>query len=527
MKPEHRELGWSKPEQVRGMSSTWACVLSRVYPRTRAVSGLPVLLGILASITVVRLIGLKTSTVDLFSDEAQYWDWSRQPAWGYFSKPPLLAWIIAAARQVCGDGEECIRAPAPILYLGTSLLVYALGRQLYDARVAFFAGLAVALSAGVAFSARIISTDVPLLFCWALALLAFCKLLTGNRAWAIVLGVSLGLGLLAKYAMIYFLLGVAHAAWLDAEARRLARTPAFWFALGIAALMITPNVGWNFGHGFPSITHIEETIQERGIELNPLNALEFIAAQFAVFGPVIFAVFLIAVIQMRSAEMSRTDRVMLAFAVPPLALVTAMGLFTRLNGNWAAPAFISAIVVVTAVLIRRQALTWLVLSVAIGIVAQAALLVADTRSYTLHLPWLANGDVYHRTLGWHALGEEAGRIARSVGARTIVAERRHEIAALTYYGRDHPEGIAAWPRGPLPVDQFDIDRPLTETTPQPLLLVTDCPLTHRLMADFASVEPLGSLVTPTGPKTARIYFAFKLDGRKGPIRPPRPCLDKE
>jgi 4-amino-4-deoxy-L-arabinose transferase-like glycosyltransferase len=161
MKAEYRELGCSKPEQVRGMSSTWACVLSRVYPRTRAVSGLPVVLGILASITVVRLIGLKTSTVDLFSDEAQYWDWSRQPAWGYFSKPPLLAWIIAAARQVCGDGEECIRAPAPILYLGTSLLVYALGRQLYDARVAFFAGLAVALSAGVAFSARIISTDVP------------------------------------------------------------------------------------------------------------------------------------------------------------------------------------------------------------------------------------------------------------------------------------------------------------------------------------------------------------------------------
>ena len=30
----------------------------------------------------------------LHFDEAQYWDWSKNLDWGYFSKPPLLAFLI-------------------------------------------------------------------------------------------------------------------------------------------------------------------------------------------------------------------------------------------------------------------------------------------------------------------------------------------------------------------------------------------------------------------------------------------------
>src|SRR5262249_57933933 len=140
--------------------------------------------AILATLTLIRLIGLRYSVVDLFFDEAQYWAWSREPAFGYFTKPPLLAWIIAVAERVCGSSEACIRALAPILYLGTSLLIFAVARQLYDETVAFYAAVATALTPGMAFSSRIISTDVPLLFFWTLALLAYLKLLAGaDRRW--------------------------------------------------------------------------------------------------------------------------------------------------------------------------------------------------------------------------------------------------------------------------------------------------------------------------------------------------------
>src|SRR5262249_2177815 len=109
--------------------------------RSRVVAGFGLAVAILAVLTVVRLIGLTYSVVDLFFDEAQYWAWSRELAFGYFSKPPLLAWTISAAEHVCGSSEACIRAPAPILYFGTSLLVYAVARQLYDTQVAFYAAL--------------------------------------------------------------------------------------------------------------------------------------------------------------------------------------------------------------------------------------------------------------------------------------------------------------------------------------------------------------------------------------------------
>ncbi len=178
--------------------------LTDTASRARVVPSFGLALGLVGALTLIRLIGLKFSVVDLFFDEAQYWAWSRELAFGYFSKPPLLAWAIAAAERVCGSSEACIRAPAPIFYFGTSMLVYAVARQLYDARVAFYAALSTALATGAVFSARIVSTDVPLLFFWALALLAYVKLLAGAGArWAVVLGIALGLGLMAKYAMIY------------------------------------------------------------------------------------------------------------------------------------------------------------------------------------------------------------------------------------------------------------------------------------------------------------------------------------
>ncbi len=84
--------------------------------------------------------------------------------------------MIAGAEAVCGSAEACIRAPAPVFYLGTCLVTYAIAKTLYDEATAFWAALLLAFTAGVAFSSRIISTDVPLLFFWALALLAYVKL---------------------------------------------------------------------------------------------------------------------------------------------------------------------------------------------------------------------------------------------------------------------------------------------------------------------------------------------------------------
>ncbi len=113
---------------------------------------------------------------ELFVDEAQYWSWSLTPAFGYFAKPPLIAWIIAASTSVCGHDEVCVRLPSVLLHAATGFLVFLIGRKLYSDKCGLIAAVAYATLPGVSLSAGIISTDVPLLFAWALALLAFVHL---------------------------------------------------------------------------------------------------------------------------------------------------------------------------------------------------------------------------------------------------------------------------------------------------------------------------------------------------------------
>src|SRR5205823_3931456 len=250
------------------------------------------LAGAVGALTIARLVALRFSVVDLFPDEARYWWWSRTPAFGYSSKPPLIAWIIAVATNFCGSSEAGVRAAAPVYYAGTALVGFFIARHLYGERVGFWSGLCLTLATGVVYSARIISTDVALLFFWAVALLAYLKMIdTRGYAWSVVLGLALGLGLLAKYAMIYFLLAAIAASFIDPAARTLWGRLRLWLALAIALSLVAPNLIWNATHHFATLHYTWRNIVGDGLRPNLLGPLEFLAAQFGVFGPVAFATF--------------------------------------------------------------------------------------------------------------------------------------------------------------------------------------------------------------------------------------------
>src|SRR3954447_5247943 len=91
----------------------------------------------------------------------------------------------------------------------------------------------------------------------------------------------------------------------------------------------------------------------------------------------IFTVLLAIMFHIPGYEPSRTDRLMLAFAVPPLVLVTGLGFVTRALANWAAPAFVSAVIVVIAIMVRRGQWKWIMVSIGFGVVAQVGLLAGD------------------------------------------------------------------------------------------------------------------------------------------------------
>ncbi len=484
------------------------------------------LVAMLAALTVFRIIGLKFSAVDFFYDEAQYWAWAQDPAFGYFSKPPLLAWIIAATAKVCGNGEACIRAASPMFYLATSLVGYAIALRLYDARIAFWTGLSIALGAGVIFSTRIISTDVPLLLCFAVALLAYVRLLDERTwRWAAVLGIALGFGMLAKYAMAYFVFGAALAAWIDPRARELLRHRLWWIAMAIAGLVLLPNLIWVATHDFATIRHTQDNITGgRSIGFNPLNAVNFLAAQFAVCGPVIFAVFLMAFFRPFRDRLQSADRIMMAFAVPPLAIVAFNAIINHANANWAAPAAIPMTVVAVAILVRQDASRWLRATVAIGLFVQIALPIADAFANRISLEFLTKPDVYARTIGWRALSEGVESAALANGAKAIIADQRDIAASLIYYTRRSGLPVLSWRTSPVFNHQFDIDRPLTLGSPEPLLYVTGCRLPSRLVSHFTTVEMLPPVTAPSGRRSSRTLQVYKLAGNRGGAALLGPCV---
>src|SRR3954465_13494178 len=69
--------------------------------------------------------------LDLSGDEAQYWDWSRNLDLSYYSKGPLVAYIIRASCAAFGDTMPAVRLPALVLGTCTLVVTYLLARRLF------------------------------------------------------------------------------------------------------------------------------------------------------------------------------------------------------------------------------------------------------------------------------------------------------------------------------------------------------------------------------------------------------------
>ena len=98
--------------------------------------------GWLGALLVLRLVSLWFNSLDLHYDEAQYWAWSRDPAFGYYSKPPLLGWLIGVSNLACGSTSEfCTRVASPIVHTITSVLIYFVAALLFDRRTGAWAAI--------------------------------------------------------------------------------------------------------------------------------------------------------------------------------------------------------------------------------------------------------------------------------------------------------------------------------------------------------------------------------------------------
>src|ERR1043165_1445480 len=125
------------------------------------------------ALTAIRLTLLAAN--DLEFDEAHYWMWSQRLEPAYFSKGPGVAFAIRASTTIFGDNEFGVRFFSPLLGAGTSLLLFYLGRRMFNAQTALWA--VIGLNATPIFNiGSFVMTIHPLsIFFWVAAMFSFWR----------------------------------------------------------------------------------------------------------------------------------------------------------------------------------------------------------------------------------------------------------------------------------------------------------------------------------------------------------------
>lgn len=458
-------------------------------------------LMITLALTAVRMVALFATPLELYPDEAQYWLWSRTLDWGYYSKPPVVAWLIWATTSIGGDTEPWVRFSAPLLHAATTFCVFAIGRRLYDSSTGFAAAVLYLLMPAVQLSSLVAATDAPLLLFLALALLAYVEMPAADarrRIWlAAGFGAALGMGFLSKYAAVYGLIGVALHLALSPDARRAWTATSALAAIIALLAILAPNLAWNAAHGFSTVQHTAANANWSGRELFNLAELgDFVVSQFGVFGPIPFAVLLGGTIVLAlRRRLTAADVLLLCFALPAILIVTGQAFISRANANWSGAGYVPGVILAAAWLTRWRARWWLVAALALQGAVAAVFLACVLNPGFADRVGLSNA--FKRAKGWEqmtqAIAERALREpARSLSA--VAVNDRFLFNAAAYYGRDYfgkggEPPLKMWVREAHAQNQAEAVAPLTAADGARVLAVSlERVYLDEMKGDFRAVS---------------------------------------
>ena len=423
---------------------------------------------LLACATALRLAYLLVSPLDLVADEAYYWDWSRQLDWGYFSKPPMIAWIMALFSRVMPSSAAVVRLPAVLLSAVSAWALFALARSMYDARTGFWAAAAGMASPGGSVLAFMMTIDAPLVCSWSLALYLFWKALEKEKGGSVVwlgLAVAIGVGLLSKQIMSCFIGIMFLFLAVSGRDRHLLKSyrPYLYSIIGLAALV--PSVLWNAHHGWITFHHTAGHFEgSKSFFIATMG--EFIGAQIGVISPVtwILLVVLCLFSILNFRKLDRRALYLLCFGFLPLACVFVLSFRQRIEPNWPAAFYPAAMVLLAAwgcgAFSTGSKLDawrpWFKKGVMIG--ALMALLTYALPFWAASAPGPWAQRLVARLQGSQQLGVAAGAAFGEVtrpGNTFVLALSRQMTAELAFYMPGQPR-VYKWRFSGVPENQYDI-----------------------------------------------------------------------
>ncbi|MEP7108095.1 MAG: glycosyltransferase family 39 protein [Ferruginibacter sp.] len=221
---------------------------------------------------------------DLHRDEYLHLDQAKHLAWGFESVPPFTSWISWIILQL-GNGVFWIKF-FPALFGALTIVVVWMAIEELEGNLfsMILGGLGVTFS--VIFRMNILyqpnSFDI---LCWTFLYFTFIKYIhTYHNKWLWVAAITFAIGFLNKYNIIFLLLGFLPAILLT-ENRKIFRNRQFYFSIGLAILLISPNLVWQYHNNFVVFHHLK-TLSET--QLVNVNRTDFLKEQSLFFFGSIF-----------------------------------------------------------------------------------------------------------------------------------------------------------------------------------------------------------------------------------------------
>ncbi len=310
--------------------------------------------------------------VPLAAHEAHYALYARYLDLSYLDHPPLAPWLQSLV-IVVWSSDFSLRLLPVGLSVGTQYLLARLTRVVYPEASAWLAVISVLLLQGtlVFHGSMTLSPDAPLLPL-ALGVVLVTLRLRGDgfRRWQdwLILGLLIGLAGLSKYTAVTVALSVLLIGLLDRNWRFMVN-PGLWLAGGVALVLISPVLWWNWQHDWATVRFHSDYQFEDVSRWSLAGFLISIAGQLVYYSPLVIIGGL-GVIAARLRQLGRSvfangQGALLLFVLPVLGLYLLTALESRASPHWSMLGWLLLLPVLARWLLERwassrplRALTW-------------------------------------------------------------------------------------------------------------------------------------------------------------------------
>ena len=465
-----------------------------------------------ALFAAARLFYIAYGPIDLSPDEAHYWEWSRHLDWSYYSKPPLVAWLIHLSTSLFGQTEAAVRLFAIVGQSLLAVLGFALARHYGNKTSAWLAFALLSLTPLLAAGGLLMTPDIACTILWVAALLILSHIdwhKSGQLKLWLALGITVGLAGLSKYTAgaFYPLLGLYLLA--DKNRRPWLLKPHPYLAGFASLLALAPVWWWNLQNNFISFRHVLG--QAAGEARNPWWETfgNFLGSQLGVVGPVVFILLLMFWFK-RGKE-----NALWWFSAPLFIIFLIKALDAKVQANWPVLAVTTGLIGLAVWATERP---WRTYTLYVGLTLSALLSLAAHDTNLLRQAGVnlsAKRDPLKPVMGWQTMAKEIDALRAPYTHLPILTTRYQTAGELAFYLNGQPNVLYLNP-GYRRQNQYDLwPWPAQKNLEDVLYINEGGHVEKAIQKAYTTCQNLGTATGARGPLTYRKATVYKCSGNQG------------